>query len=292
MTNQVKSQIQIVFNYQDGKQVKMLEFQDGGVLVEFNEELKNLVSDYTGPLAIEARIKCSNGLVALPSVVGLIRQLNPTIPVELYLPYLPHARQDRFTTNLEKGIYNAFTFKHSVVPIINSCNFTQISVLDAHNPSMLSLFNSFTTENVELIQMFPWMDALKDKVQIVVAPDAGAVKNSEKYAELFGVPLDTASKARDPSNGYIVMKDVYGEDVKDKVVFIADDIIEGGATVMLLAKLLKERGAKEVHVVVTHGLFTRGFEHLLEHIDHIYAYHSWVEIPEELKGRVTVHELF
>lgn len=292
MTNPVKSTIQIVFNYQDGKQVKMLEFQDGGVLVEFNEELKERVSDYVGPIAIEARIKCSNGLVALPSVVGLIRQLNPVIPIELYLPYLPHARQDRFTTNLEKGIYNAFTFKHSVVPIINSCNFTQISVLEAHNPSMLSLFNSLATENVELISMFPWEKELKGKVDIVVAPDAGAVKNSEKFSEYFGVPLDTASKSRDPSNGYIVMKEVYGEDVKDKVVFIADDIIEGGATVMLLAKLLKERGAKEVHVVVTHGLFTRGFEHLLEHIDHIYAFHSWVEVPEEFKGRVTVHELF
>lgn len=292
MTNQVKSTIQIVFNYQDGKQVKMLEFQDGGVLVEFNEELKERVSNYVGPIAVEARIKCSNGLVALPSVVGLIRQLNPTIPIELYLPYLPHARQDRFTTNLEKGIYNAFTFKHSVVPIINSCNFTQISVLEAHNPSMLSLFNSFTTQNVELLEMLPWMEELKNKVQIVVAPDAGAVKNSEKYAEHFGVALDTASKSRDASNGHIVMKDVYGEDVKDKIVFIADDIIEGGATVMLLAKLLKERGAKEIHVVVAHGLFTRGFEHLLEYIDHIYAYHSWVEVPEEFKGRVSVHELF
>lgn len=292
MTNQVKSTIQIVFDYKDGKQVKMLEFQDGGVLVEFNEELKELVSDYTGPLAIEARIKCSNGLVALPSVVGLIRQLNPTILIELYLPYLPHARQDRFTTNLEKGIYNAFTFKHSVVPIINSCNFTQISVLEAHNPSMLALFNAFTVQNVNLIEMLPWLEELKNKVDIVVAPDAGAVKNSEQYAELFGVPLDTASKARDPSNGYIVMKDVYGEDVKDKVVFIADDIIEGGATVMLLAKLLKERGAKEIHVVVTHGLFTKGFEHLLEYVDHIYAYHSWVEVPEKLKDRVSVHELF
>lgn len=292
MTNQVKSRIQIVFNYTEGKQVKMLEFQDGGVLVEFNEELKELVSDYTGTLAIEARIKCSNGLVALPSVVGLIRQLNPTVAVELYLPYLPHARQDRFTTNLEKGIYNAFTFKHSVVPIINSCNFTAISVLEAHNPAMLSLFNSFTTSNIDLISMLPWFEELKDKVDIVVAPDAGAVKNSEKYAESFGVPLDTASKSRDPSNGFIVMKEVYGEDVKDKVVFIADDIIEGGATVMLLAKLLKERGAKEVHVVVAHGLFTRGFEHLLEHIDHIYAFHSWVEVPEEFKGRVSVNELF
>ena len=292
MTNQVKSQIEIIFDYKHAEAVKLLEFQDGGVLVEFNQGLKDLIENYVGSLAIEARIKCSNGLVALPSVVGFIRQLNPTLHVELYLPYLPHARQDRFTSKEQKGIYNAFTFKHSIVPIINSCNFTQISVLEAHNPSMLSLFNSFTTENVELLHMLPWLEELKEKVEIVVAPDAGAVKNSEKYAEYFGVALDTASKFRDPSNGHIVMKDVYGEDVKDKVVFIADDIIEGGATVMLLAKLLKERGAKEIHVVVAHGLFTRGFAHLLEHIDHIYAYHSWVEVPEEFKGRVSVYELF
>lgn len=260
--------------------VHLLTFKDGGVLVEFSEELKKSIADLSADnIWINANVRDSDGLVALPSIVAFIRSLNTSIPIRLNMPYLPHARQDRYTGN------NAFTFKHSVVPIINECNFEHICVMDAHNPSMLALFNSPSVFNMELINHIPdyWKDDFVD-VDIVIAPDAGAVKNSEKYAKYLNKPLGTASKSRDPNTGYIVYNAIYGEDVAGKTVLVVDDLIEGGATVRLLAELLKQQGAKKVLVATTHGLFPKGFDHLRGSIDHIYTYYSWLpaeDVPED-----------
>jgi ribose-phosphate pyrophosphokinase len=44
--------------------------------------------------------------------------------------------------------------------------------------------------------------------------------------------------------------------VKGKTCLIVDDIIDSGGTIVNAAKALKERGAKEVHVYVTHGVLS------------------------------------
>lgn len=281
MTQQVKSTIQVKT---EGKSypIKLLQFNDGAPLVEFPQELIDLLKNIGHqPLdfTVLAHIKCSDGLVALPSVAQMLRQLHHNCIVHLDLPYLPHARQDRYTGN------NSFTFKNSVVPIINVCNFATITVMDAHNPSMLSLFNALQINSVNLIDL---MEAPSDiQVDLIIAPDAGAVKNTEAYAKKFNWPMAVASKSRDPNTGYLVYNDVYGADVKDKNVLIVDDLAEGGMTIKLLAELLKAKGAKTVNVSVTHGLFPRGFNHLIGPIDTIYAYYMWVDVPPILKDKVT-----
>ena len=45
-------------------------------------------------------------------------------------------------------------------------------------------------------------------------------------------------------------------DVKDQTCIIVDDIIDSGGTIINAAKALKERGAKEVYVYITHGVLS------------------------------------
>ena len=44
--------------------------------------------------------------------------------------------------------------------------------------------------------------------------------------------------------------------VKDKTCIIVDDIIDSGGTIVNAAKALKEKGAKEVYVYITHGVLS------------------------------------
>jgi ribose-phosphate pyrophosphokinase len=44
--------------------------------------------------------------------------------------------------------------------------------------------------------------------------------------------------------------------VKDKTCIIVDDIIDSGGTIINSAKALKDRGAKEVYVYITHGVLS------------------------------------
>jgi phosphoribosylpyrophosphate synthetase len=61
--------------------------------------------------------------------------------------------------------------------------------------------------------------------------------------------------------GEIVGLDVYGE-VEGKNIYILDDICDGGYTFTILAKQLYELGAEEVHLVVSHGIFSKGLDPL------------------------------
>ena len=44
--------------------------------------------------------------------------------------------------------------------------------------------------------------------------------------------------------------------VQDKVCIIVDDIIDSGGTIVNAAKKLKDKGAKEIHVYITHGVLS------------------------------------
>ncbi|PJC42655.1 MAG: hypothetical protein CO040_03435 [Candidatus Pacebacteria bacterium CG_4_9_14_0_2_um_filter_36_8] len=55
--------------------------------------------------------------------------------------------------------------------------------------------------------------------------------------------------------GQVTTTKLDGE-VKGKNIFIFDDAILSGQTVVEVAKMLKEQGAKEIHFLATHGVFT------------------------------------
>ena len=100
---------------------------------------------------------------------------------------------------------------------------------------------------------------------MVISPDEGAINRNMYYASVLGVNLGMFYKRRDYSrvvNGRnpIVAHEYLGESVEGKDVFIADDIISSGESMLDVAKQLKDRGAARVFVCTTFGLFTNGME--------------------------------
>lgn len=84
-------------------------------------------------------------------------------------------------------------------------------------------------------------------------------------------------------------------DLTDKTVMILDDICDGGRTFIEAVKHLREAGAKRVELYVTHGIFSKGVENLLDNgIDHIYTTNSLGEAKDRgltHYGQVTVANL-
>lgn len=60
----------------------------------------------------------------------------------------------------------------------------------------------------------------------------------------------------------VVSGDLFAGDVDEKVVFLIDDMISTGGTMLSAARACRERGAKQVHAIATHGLFSKGAEAL------------------------------
>ena len=80
------------------------------------------------------------------------------------------------------------------------------------------------------------------------------VRKSKRLGKKLDAGLAIVDKRR-PSPGKSQVMNVIGN-VKDKTCIIVDDIIDSGGTIVNAAKALKDRGAKEVHVYITHGVLS------------------------------------
>lgn len=193
----------------------------------------------------------------------LKRLLDSTpFPSYLYLPYLPYARQD-------KSVSNEQTFAlHAFIPLLNSLAFTEVHVIDPHSDVYKAIYNVVHLGTLPYIR-----DAIRSsEVDTVCFPDSGAFK---RYSDLIPTNIKTVSayKIRDQLTGEITQYGftepnaahplhVNAPKINGKSVLIIDDICDGGATFKHCAEKLLEAGAKEVHLYVTHGLFTKGLQTL------------------------------
>ncbi len=105
-------------------------------------------------------------------------------------------------------------------------------------------------------------DQLGDEQDIVIiAPDAGRVKLTQKFAQKIGRPYALLEKER-PAQQVAEIGYVIG-DVRDKVAVIVDDIIDTGGTLAAASETVIDEGASKVFAVATHGVFSgRAFETL------------------------------
>ena len=89
---------------------------------------------------------------------------------------------------------------------------------------------------------------------ICVAPDVGGTARARALGKMLNVGLAIVDKRR-PAPGKSIVMNVIGN-VKGKTCIIVDDIIDSGGTIVNAAKILKQRGARDVHVYVSHGVLS------------------------------------
>ena len=180
--------------------------------------------------------------------------------IQLILPYIPHARMDRV-----KDETDVFTLKY-FCEIINSLNFSRIWVLDPHSNVSLAL--------LDRVSQIPVMNTIneclnrlvyeighdydtetREKVYqdlVLFFPDEGSMKRYS--SEVDFLPYAFGIKKRDWKTGQIQgLQLVNGELVKGKNVLIIDDICSRGGTFYHAAKALKEAGATNVYLYITHA---------------------------------------
>lgn len=147
-----------------------------------------------------------------------------------------------------------------------------IVTFDAHDPRVQNAVPLMGFDNVipvyqVLKAMFKELPDVKFNKEnfMVVSPDEGAINRNIYYASVLGVDLGMFYKRRDYSkivNGRnpIIAHEYMGNDVAGKTVFIADDIISSGESVLDIAYELKKRNAKAIYAYATYPIFTNGIE--------------------------------
>ena len=153
-----------------------------------------------------------------------------------------------------------------------SMGVSEIITFDAHDPRvqnavpLMGFDNFFATYQIlkALRNRFPDEDITKENFMIV-SPDEGAMNRNIYYASVLGLDLGMFYKRRDYTtvvNGRnpIVSHDYIGTSVNGKDIFVADDIIATGDSMLRLCRHLKEDGARRIFLNATFAIFTEGKE--------------------------------
>ena len=163
----------------------------------------------------------------------------------LHMPYLPNARMDRI-----KSINENFSLK-VFCNWLNSLGFAQVYVENVHSNVSLALIDN-------IVDLLPESDINLIKAiydfDVIFFPDEGACKrykDMESIKEL-GLPIAFGIKNRDWKTGEILSLDVVGADVKGKRVLIIDDICSKGFTFYYAGQKLRDLGAEDVRLYITH----------------------------------------
>jgi ribose-phosphate pyrophosphokinase len=257
-------------------QYKINQFPDGQQTITITEELD---SAERYEIEIQSRLNSFQDLELVICANQALREMGVS-KVSLYVPYFLGARSDR---KFLKG--SCHYLKSVICPIINAQGFSKVTVLDPHSDVLEAcLLNYRKLDNREVIRF-----ALDNLGEIpleeihVVAPDTGALKKIHSVAERFKLPnFLVASKQRDPRTNRIIKTRISGvpTDPAQKVFIIVDDICDTGGTFIEVAKAIKEVRSEaagyrdKVYLIVTHGIFSKGFNELALYLDGVFCTNS------------------
>jgi ribose-phosphate pyrophosphokinase len=178
------------------------------------------------------------------------------------LPYLTYARKDRQTKSRDP-----VTTRY-LAQLLEAVGVDCVVVLEVHN--FAAFQNAFRCRTVHLDTRELFRPAIRPNAPelpvVFMSPDGGGVKRVQLLKETF--EHDTGEEAgfafmEKRRSGGVVSGDLVAGDVDGRSAFIVDDMISTGGTILRAAHACRERGAKEVHAIATHGLFGHGSEALL-----------------------------
>ncbi len=173
--------------------------------------------------------------------------------VNLVMPWMGYSLQDKVFRDGEPISAKV------VANLISNAFVKRVFVLDLHNSSTPGFF-SIPTHHLSALELFrEYAQSTFDHDQIVVvSPDFGGIKRARVLADSLGVELVNIDKHRNLETGEVTPVELHGGEVAGKIVLVFDDCINGGSTVVETARFLKEKGAAQVHFMVTHGPLVKG----------------------------------
>lgn len=250
-------------------------FSGGEVNIRLDKEFSDITYK---EVTVTAQITDSDGILSLLMVKdALDNAVGPDVGIQLHLPYVPYGRQDRVCNEGE-----ALGVK-VMAGLINSMNFDTVVIADPHSDVTPALIDRCVL--LSIADIFSKADKDFSKYTLV-APDAGAAKKVQEVAKSLGGPeVIQGIKHRDTATGALSGFDYIGN-VAGRDLLIIDDICDGGGTFIGLAKELMFGGARSITLYVTHGIFSKGIDLLLDNgIDSIITTNCW---PREEDDRLEI----
>jgi len=220
------------------------KFSDGEIYIEINENIRGnsiyIIQSVSSP--------ANDNLMELLLCIDALKRSSAK-NITAVMPYFGYARQDR------KVAPRTSISAKLVSNLITKAGADRVVTVDLHAGQIQGFFD-IPVDNLFATPIFARhvKKKIKSKNIVCIAPDVGGTERARALGKLLNVGLAIVDKRR-PKPGQSQVMNVIGN-VKNQTCIIVDDIIDSGGTIVNAAKALKDRGAKEVYVYITHGVLS------------------------------------
>jgi len=220
------------------------KFADGEIYIEINENIRGnsifLIQSVSSP--------ANDNLMELLLCVDALKRSSAK-NITAVIPYFGYARQDR------KVAPRTSISAKLVSNLITKAGADRVVTVDLHAGQIQGFFD-IPVDNLFATPIFAKhvKKKIKGKNLICVSPDVGGVERTRALARKLDLNIAIIDKRR-PTPGKSQVMNVIGN-VNNKICIIVDDIIDSGGTIVNAAQALLDRGAKEVHTYITHGVLS------------------------------------
>lgn len=211
--------------------------------------------------------------------------------ITLIMPFYPYARQDK--KNESRSPISAKV----IANMLESAGIDRLVVMDLHAQQIQGFFN-IPVDNLYSLPLVIDLFKTKNKKDIIImSPDAGGIKRALKFGQYLNLPVVFMHKDRNYKiKGTIDRMILVGDPsmLKDKTVFLLDDMSDTMGTLIKCAEECFNYGVKDCQAIITHGVFSSlGLQRLNEckYLSKIYASNSLPEINHKRIEYFSISEL-
>jgi ribose-phosphate pyrophosphokinase len=214
-------------------------FPDNESFVRYNENIRGmdvfLVQSTCSP--------ANHNVMELLIMIDAARRASAA-RVTAVLPFFGYSRQDR------KDQPRVPITSKLVANLLVAAGANRILTMDLHAQQIQGFFDIPVDHLYASPVFFEDLKSRDSDNMTIFSPDVGGMKMASAYAEVLGCPIGFVAKRRTGASTVEAMN-LVGE-VEGREILLIDDMTETAGTLTAAAKLLKERGAKNVSAIVSH----------------------------------------
>lgn len=223
-------------------------FTSGEIFCNYGESIRDADLVLVQSITAAENMSPNDSLMELLLLIDAARRAAAR-RITVLLPYYGYCRQDKKSTPREP-ISAAL-----IASLLENAGADCIVTMDLHAGQLQGFFHNQAEHLTALYLLGDYVKQECDPEKtVIVSPDAGRVKLTQKFAKYTGLPYALLEKQRPEQQkaqiGYVI------GDVAEKCAIIVDDIIDTGGTLKASSETLVQEGATSVFALATHGVLS------------------------------------
>jgi len=226
--------------------VELQEFASSEIYVRFQESVRG-----TDAFVFQAHAAPVNDRIMEQALMIDALKRASAKRISAVVPFYGYARQDK------KGRSREPIAAKLVADIFKIAGADRIITINLHSGQIQGFFDGPVDHLTAMPPLSRYIIENYDLANlVVVSPDAGRVKEAERYADRLGAPIAILHKRRTrEARNLVTVREVVG-DVRGKHCVMVDDMIDTAGTIVQGADALAAAGAGRITALATHGVFS------------------------------------